>query len=74
MPNITGSFIGGSGNNGGANGAFYIKTLDKGLRTNSGDHISDTVGISASRCSEVYSDSVNTVIVDSLVTGFYIKF
>ena len=34
----------------------------------------DSFNINASRCSEVYSDSATTVIVDSLRVGFYIRY
>ena len=34
----------------------------------------DSFDFDASRCSEVYSDDMTTVIVDSLKVGFYIRY
>lgn len=76
LPNITGSVV----NNGWESfdkidGAFYTKNESyRRWSHKTPDYECNTMWLDASRCSSIYKDSATTVVPESLITNFYIKY
>ena len=53
-------------------GAFYKLSSATCIIGNAGTN--PVLGFDASRCSSIYKDSATTVVPESLITNFYIKY
>ena len=71
LPNITGSLGGGLGI---FSGAFYYGGDYSGAVAQGGGSMDARGNLDASLCSSIYKDSATTVVPESLITNFYIKY
>ena len=80
LPNITGSTYPrgnvGEDNTAVKNGAFKLGSTVAGDNIIGYEHIRTgyTLEFDASRCSSIYKDSATTVVPESLITNFYIRY
>ena len=78
LPNITGGVISSTSYifwQNGASGAFKIAGINGAgpLQSKNNDG-NNTIVFDASRCSSIYKDSATTVVPESLMTNFYIRY
>lgn len=81
LPNIRGSYSSASNisslynPNGTFNGAFYASATSTTFRAGyTSEGASSNVAFDASLCSSIYKNSATTVVPESLITNFYIKY
>lgn len=76
LPNITGG-TGLAGNSTPCYGFFRVINTSSRTKTSVGGTASGTtweIQCGASRCSSIYKDSATTVVPESLITNFYIRY
>ena len=76
LPNIRGT-LGAAFNANPPSGAFYVVNEGVNRNTSVGGGQNATSWdnwINASRCSSIYKDSATTVVPESLITNFYIRY
>lgn len=77
LPNITGELtkIQAGSSTTQASGAFSRTELGNRTSANSGSAWSEgNIHFNASKCSSIYKDSATTVVPESLITNFYIRY
>jgi len=75
LPNITGYFfIRGNPGDGYQTGAFYSNLYPMGIPYQGSNSYEGNIYFDASRSSSIYKDSATTVVPESLITNFYIKY
>lgn len=74
LPNITGN-LGFLWIDGNVTDGSFVGTNNGNYRAGAGSYDGKyKININASRCSSVYKDSATTVVPESLITNFYIKY
>ena len=74
LPNITGN-LGCLWIDGNVTDGSFVVTKKGNYRAGAGSNDGKyKININASRCSSIYKDSATTVVPESLITNFYIKY
>ena len=74
LPNITGN-LGFLWIDGNVTGGSFVVTKNGNYRAGAGPNDGKyKININASRCSSIYKDSATTVVPESLITNFYIRY